>query len=183
MQIVLFGGSNSGKSSLAEELVLHLAKTDQQRYYLATMQADGPEADERIKRHQNLREGKGFTTIERPLNLGELTLKPGSIALLECLGNLVANEMFVPHNKKPITALTLLGDIQCLQNQVQHLIIVSNEVGADGREYDALTRAYQDVLAELNCEISVTSDVAIEMVCGIPLFLKGAHLCPSFDRL
>lgn len=41
-----------------------------------------------------MRAGKGFETVERYTALDELVLPKGSVVLLECMTNLVANEMF-----------------------------------------------------------------------------------------
>ena len=62
MMILLTGGAANGKSTFGESLCL---QADGPRYYLAAMQPYGPEGEARIARHRKLREGKGFTTIER----------------------------------------------------------------------------------------------------------------------
>ncbi len=88
------GGSGSGKSEYGEGLILDIP--DGERFYIATMESSGREAERRIARHRKLREGKGFFTIERPRDLGGLIL-PGEgrkNVLLECVSNLAANEMF-----------------------------------------------------------------------------------------
>ena len=57
----------SGKSEYAENLIMELAggsTNSEKMYYIATMKPFGKAAMERIKRHLELRKGKGFTTIE-----------------------------------------------------------------------------------------------------------------------
>lgn len=43
--------------------------------------------------------GKGFATIEQGTHLEEISLPKECTALLECMSNLVANEMFVPEGR------------------------------------------------------------------------------------
>lgn len=50
MQILISGGANSGKSSLAEQLAV--AQSFQPRYYFATMQVWDAECARRIERHR-----------------------------------------------------------------------------------------------------------------------------------
>lgn len=92
MLVVVTGGSGSGKSAFAEETVLSFGEA--RRIYIATMQAFDEESHRRIRRHRRMRSGKGFETVERYTALDELVLPKGSVVLLECMSNLVANEMF-----------------------------------------------------------------------------------------
>lgn len=103
---VVTGGSGSGKSAFAEDLVLRRQKKEGGRLiYLATMhRADDSETQQRIARHRALRSGRGFLTIEAERNIADtlrvspqhLCILPGDHVLLEDLGNLLANEMFSP---------------------------------------------------------------------------------------
>ena len=86
------GGSGSGKSAFAEDRVLSFGES--RRIYIATMQAFDEESHRRIRRHRRMRSGKGFETIERYTELDELILPKNCVVLLECMSNLVANEMF-----------------------------------------------------------------------------------------
>lgn len=95
MFTLVIGGSGSGKSEYAENL---LADYSGKKYYLATMLMDSEDAGRRVQRHRKAREGKGFCTIEMGWNIAALVegvpeLNDSAI-LLECLSNLVANEMF-----------------------------------------------------------------------------------------
>lgn len=90
------GGSGSGKSEYAESRVMALARAcpSLKKYYLATMIPYGKEGKERIERHKKLRKDKGFITLEHPFPSGDIEIKEKGIVLVECLGNLTANEMF-----------------------------------------------------------------------------------------
>ena len=97
MKIMIFGGEASGKSAFAEDLALEMAqKEGLPLYYIATMDKNaGGDTKKRLEKHQKMREGKGFITIERTKDLGKLDLpSENGVILLEDIGNLVANELF-----------------------------------------------------------------------------------------
>lgn len=162
---------------MAEDMLQQLACPE--KYYIATMQPYGAEAEQRIMRHQALRADKGFTTLECYTRLQSLEVPAHSAVLLECIGNLVANVMFSPERFGQDPTEAVWEDLGLLRQQASHLIIVSNDVGSDGTRYDAETLAYQQAVGVLNRRLSATSDVVIETVCGIPLFLKGEDTCLS----
>ena len=64
---LVIGAAASGKSAYAESLCLG---HDGPRVYLATMEPFGEEGARRIARHRALREGKGFSTLERTRDVG-----------------------------------------------------------------------------------------------------------------
>ena len=94
MFTLVIGGAASGKSEYAEELIL--ASPLRPRIYIATMEPFGAEGQARIARHRELRRGKGFQTVERYTGIAGLKLPAGGAVLLECLGNLAANELYSP---------------------------------------------------------------------------------------
>ncbi|MBQ6966572.1 MAG: bifunctional adenosylcobinamide kinase/adenosylcobinamide-phosphate guanylyltransferase [Lachnospiraceae bacterium] len=102
MMILVVGSPDSGKSVKAEELAVELSGNEK-KIYLATMIPFGEEGAARVEKHRALRNGKGFVTVERPLNVGSLPDSEGFIegiraeeatVLLECAANLCANVMF-----------------------------------------------------------------------------------------
>jgi adenosylcobinamide kinase/adenosylcobinamide-phosphate guanylyltransferase len=96
MFIVIIGGSGSGKSEYAENLAVKLNRDS--LIYIATMQPFGEEGRKRIERHQKLRKDKNFQTIECYTDLSTVSISQESTVLLECMSNLVANEMFSDDN-------------------------------------------------------------------------------------
>ena len=92
MMILITGGSASGKSAFAEDKLLSFG--DKKRYYLATMAvwdegvpgADPQAPDKTV--------GKRFFDDRKPVDLKDVSLPGGSAALLECVSNLTANELF-----------------------------------------------------------------------------------------
>ncbi len=101
MLTVIAGVSASGKSAYAEKRALELADGGA-LYYVATMESYGEEAARRIERHRKLRAGKGFCTIEccrhieRAADAIDEAARGEATVLVECMSNLLANEMFPP---------------------------------------------------------------------------------------
>lgn len=71
MITLVTGGNGSGKSAYAESL---LYSCEGIRYYIATMQIYDAEGEKKVERHRKLRAGKGFLTIESPMNVGKSSL-------------------------------------------------------------------------------------------------------------
>lgn len=175
--ILVIGGSGSGKSSYAENYLQEAAMAGEQLYYIATMQVYGEEGREKIRRHREQRSGKGMITIEQPRDLAEV-LRSMSLgtqpcgALLEDLGNLVANEMFSENGEmaeaEAVTA-KLLRECEELDKSLRHFIIVTNNVFEDGTQYDEGTRNYIRALGEINCGLAGMAERVVELVVGIPV--------------
>lgn len=70
MIITVKGGQESGKSARAEEILTELAGPGKM-YYVATMIPYGQEGQERVARHRKMRDGKGFRTLEIPVDMSE----------------------------------------------------------------------------------------------------------------
>ena len=145
MLVVVTGGSGSGKSAFAEETVLSFGEA--RRIYIATMQAFDEESHRRIRRHRHMRAGKGFETIERYTELDELLIPKDCVVLLECMSNLVANEMFREGGFHPEVAEKITEGVKNLLSQAKHVVIVTNEIFSDGilyeKSWDRSTRSWQ----------------------------------------
>lgn len=171
------GGSGSGKSAWAETLscALH-SRTPGGFYYVATMQVFDEEGERKVERHRQLRKEKGFQTVEQPRRLEEAArqIEAGSTVLLECLSNLVANEMFAEAKIRGSgeAAEAALRGIRALADTAAHLVIVTNNVFEDGIRYDEATAAYQKALGWVNQEAAALSDTVTELVTGIPIPVK-----------
>lgn len=175
MITLVIGGSGSGKSAYAEDL---LSEYNKNKYYLATMIVNDQEAEKRVDRHRELRRGKGFETIECSSNIdtvaGVLPEDGSAVMLLECMSNLVANEMFEHSQAKSAEEVTakLLKDIQHLASKLSQLVIITNNVSEDGTEYDSTTMAYIKAISDFNVRISEIADKVVEVVVGIPIVIK-----------
>lgn len=186
MITLITGGSGSGKSAYAEKYICHASneKGCKEKYYIATMQVFDDEGQRKIDRHRRLRAGKGFITIEQPRDIkkaveklqSENCLKTGRSALLECMSNLVANEMFPPADASGIQAAEaekealdeienmkdyentqirrvskkVLKEVSILSENVAELVIVTNNVFEDGVSYDQSTMNYIKAMGIVN---------------------------------
>ena len=172
MIVLVIGGNGSGKSEFAETICMQLPVKE--KYYIATMQAFDEESKARIAKHRKARSGKGFETIEQGTHLEQITLPEHATALLECMSNLVANEVFAPDGRGRDCGDILKAGLHHLAAQAEHLVIVSNDIFSDGILYDPETEQYMKLLGEVNQEAAQMADYVYEVVCGIPLCVKGA---------
>ena len=194
MITLVTGGSGSGKSAYAESL---LSSCEGIRYYIATMRIYDAEGEKKVERHRKLRAGKGFLTIESPINVGKIQFAcageaeqaqyrqeterkvQGSSekksALLECMSNLTANEMFTKDGMKSEEEVVekIVSEIQTLSQKLDNLVIVTNNVFEDGVIYDAGTMEYLKALGRINTALARLADRVAEVVVGIPVELKG----------
>ena len=171
MLTLVLGGAASGKSAYAESLVL---KTGLPRYYLATMQVWDAECAARVEKHRQMRAKKQFETVECPLHLDAVRLPARGTALLEDLGNLVANELYSPGGAGKHTAEAVLAGLERLAAGCDNLIVVSNEVFSGGAGYAGDTDRYLKALAQVNNGLAARADAVVRVVCGIPVSYKGA---------
>lgn len=208
MITLITGGSGSGKSAYAEKYICHVSneKGYKEKYYIATMQVFDDEGQRKIDRHRRLRAGKGFITIEQPRDIkdavsklqSENCLKTGRSALLECMSNLVANEMFPPvdasdtneagvkkealdgpdnmrdYENTLISRVSkkVLKDVSILSENVAELVIVTNNVFEDGVCYDESTMNYIKAMGTVNRGLAAMAESVVEVVAGIPVAVK-----------
>ena len=208
MITLITGGSGSGKSAYAEKYICHVSneKGYKEKYYIATMQVFDCEGQRKIDRHRRLRAGKGFITIEQPRDIkkaveklqSENCLKTGRSALLECMSNLVANEMFPPADASGIQATEaekealddtenmkdyentqirrvskkVLKEVTILSENVAELVIVTNNVFEDGVSYDESTMNYIKAMGIVNRGLSAMAERVVEVVAGISVTVK-----------
>ena len=175
MVTLILGGSGSGKSAYAEDYLLRMA-ADKKKYYIATMQVWDAEMQAKVDRHHRLREGKGYTTMEQPTALEQAVtqMEPGGAALLECMSNLTANEMFSgeqPMDRQTVIEKILRG-VDVLRKQMDPLVIVTNNVFEDGIVYDSATMEYIEALGRINERLAAEADEVVEVTAGIPQRLK-----------
>lgn len=208
MITLITGGSGSGKSAYAEKYICHASneKGCKEKYYIATMQVFDDEGQRKIDRHRRLRAGKGFITIEQPRDIqdavsklqSESSLKTGRLALLECMSNLVANEMFPPVDASDIkeaevkkealdepenmrdyenilisrVSKKVLKEVSILSENVAELVIVTNNVFEDGVCYDESTMNYIKAMGIVNRGLAAMAESVVEVVAGIPVAVK-----------
>lgn len=165
---LIIGGSGSGKSEYAEALCV---KEPGSRLYIATMEPFGEEGHAKIMRHHQLRSGKGFDTFECYTNLEAVTIEHYDVILLECVSNLVANEMY-SENGSRLPQTSILKGILNLSQCCSTLVMVTNNTCEDLQDYSEEMKHYQTELGELNQKLANISDRVIEIHCGYPLIYK-----------
>jgi len=192
MMILVTGGASSGKSAYAEQVACALPAP---HFYLAAMKPFGEEGARRIARHRALRAGKGFITIECYDGLDDvaesvfeaspsLSCSSGNLpvhgtALLESLGNVVANAQFADDGSCATyeeALKTVMEGVASVAGAFENLVIVGDEVGGDGMRYDDATETYIKLIGSAACAIAARCDVVVECVAGQPLVIKGD--CP-----
>lgn len=179
MMTLIIGGNGSGKSAFAEDYIVSISE-EKKKYYIATMQVYDIEGEKKMERHRMLRSGKDFSTIEQTVDIKKSTEKMEDgdrTALLECISNLTANEMFageVPETEEVVTE-KIVKEIETLNKEVTHLVIVSNNVFEDGQVYDKTTMAYIRAMGRINEMLADMADEVVEVVVGIPLVIKSKN--------
>jgi len=206
MIYLITGTSASGKSEYAENIAVSLYDRCGRYsgggglYYIAAMKPFGDEAARRILRHRKLRDGKGFETIECYTHLEKLSAGGKDVFLIECVSNLLANEIYdetgslgnirenlqsnteEPDGERYADRLrsAIIGPVLSLARRAAAVVIVTNDVSVDGRHFEgdeAETEQYCRMLGKLNIMLAEEADVVAEVVCGIPYIIKGSAGC------
>lgn len=180
MLFMIFGGSGSGKSAYAEELAMKLCPGE--KVYLATMMDIDREMEERIQAHRDMRAGKHFRTVEKGLALHELDVTGEQLVLLECMTNLLANEMYQPEAaKEPDTAAYIMKGIRHLNSQAEHLLVIAQDSFSEV-PMDPEMRRYVRESGRVNQMLAREADVVVEVKFGLPLVLKGDSLLKEVEQ-
>ena len=180
------GGSGSGKSAYAESRICEWNRQGPNPlFYIATMYPYGEETEKKIERHRILRKGKGFETLEwytgLKQHLEEGSLK-GADVLLECMSNLVANEMYMESGAGCHADQAILEGIQELNRQCANVVIVTNEVFSESVPDSPEMKEYKRILGRINCEIAVMADQVTEVIYGIAKQTGESVMCQKENR-
>ena len=197
MKVLVYGGSASGKSSFAEEKTVSLfeesASERKSLVYLATMDRNsGGDSEERIRRHREMRQGKGFSTVESSLLDGDAFLHDlleklscaaessvGSSVLLEDVGNLVARVVFADfpkvqkHSDDSFFSDKIFSFVEEASSICSDIVFVSNDIFLEKIDLaDIGMLCYFKTLSSINKRLSSFSDEVFRVVAGIPIELK-----------
>ncbi len=172
MITLVIGKPKSGKSDIAEEMAV---KGDyKNRYYLATMKVMDPDGKKRVDEHRKRREGKGFVTLEIPMDIGSATSSiedpMESVILLECVANLTGNWMYGIPNTMWLMEQGEVGrkefvrsikeKIMELGSKVRDMIVVSTEYEPEDTDEEE-TALYKALLAYVNEELIKSVDKVV----------------------
>jgi len=165
---IILGGARSGKSAFAERLVEAYAKP---MVYVATAQAFDAEMRGRIAIHRD-RRTSGWQTVEAPLQAAKAVraAAAGSVVLLDCTTLWLSNHLLAE------TDLAAACDelVAAVTQADADIVVVGNEVGMSIVPDNALARRFRDEQGRLNQRLAAQSDLAVLVVAGLPMVLKGS---------
>lgn len=180
MTYFISGGAKCGKSILAQDLSVALAKGGK-HYYVATLIPNGREDDDRIKKHLADRDGMGFETVECFRNILDCleTADKNGVFLVDSVTSLIQNSLFpVEKNYK----MDLAGANRCADelvafaHTVRHAVFVSDYIYSDAEVFSESTEQYRKCLADIDRRLAKVCDTVIEVSAGQLMIHKG-DLC------
>jgi adenosylcobinamide kinase/adenosylcobinamide-phosphate guanylyltransferase len=180
VKVFISGGCKNGKSFHAQIL----AKKMQQKYipkhvplyYLATMVPRDDEDRQRIKKHQQEREGWGFETLEVSKNISSVLERcdTNGTFLLDSITSLLSNEMFT---EKGLIATDvpekLSRELILLAGRLKNIVFVSDFIYSDAFFYDTSTEAFRKGLAYIDRQLAGICETVLEISCGIIIVHKS----------
>ncbi len=178
--ILITGGARSGKSSYALELAESIST---KRLFVATCPKIDTEMSERVRRHQEERQGRGWVTLERETDLASIfsnETEGFGVVLIDCLTLWVNNLLFADEqqafvlNDQGIAALCRKW-LEAAEHFQGTVICVTNEVGLGIVPDNALARKYRDLVGTCNQFIGKIANEVVLVSCGIPLCLKKSE--------
>lgn len=173
--VLVTGGSRSGKSRHAQELAVGL---EGRKIFVATCPVVDAEMEERIRRHKDEREGKGWETIEESVDLdGVLRRVEGGVLLVDCLTLWINNLMYEAEKREQEIGEDEVEQrcrrlLEACASRKGTVIFVTNEVGMGIVPENSLARLYRDLVGRCNQVVAAGADQVIFMVSGLPLKLK-----------
>ena len=166
-KILITGGTRSGKSVVAENLILTYTNKP---VYIATAKIFDDEMAQRISKHKNRRKNL-WIEYEAYTDLVDVIKKTDHLGprLVDCLTMWLNNLIFEKIDwKSEVSKL-----VECLVKQKQPIIIVTNEVGSGIIPENKLARQFSDIVGETNSIISKNVDTVFLVVSGVSLKIKG----------
>ncbi|MDO5703974.1 MAG: bifunctional adenosylcobinamide kinase/adenosylcobinamide-phosphate guanylyltransferase [Paracoccus sp. (in: a-proteobacteria)] len=161
--ILVTGGARSGKSALAERLVM---RHPGPWLYVATAWAGDGEMAARIAAHQ-ARRGDGWHTVEEPRDLDSALAQADGrfgAVLVDCLTLWLSNWYGAD---APVNRLCAR-----LHQMTAPVVLVTNEIGGGIVPADAAVRAFRDAHGAMNAAVADAADQVWLAVCGQPLRIK-----------
>ena len=195
---LIIGGSASGKSAYGEKLAytyyqnvnhnIQNTVVEFPMYYVATLMAYDEESRKRIKKHQNQRKEKPFKTIECFYDIRRIKneISKKGVFYIECMSNLLANEIYakegslkaVTFEEQKVKAWdSIITPILELSEGENKVVLITNEIFSDGGAYDRETKDYIALLGYINECLSKEAEHVVEVVCSIPVSVKGTLPC------
>jgi adenosylcobinamide kinase/adenosylcobinamide-phosphate guanylyltransferase len=177
--VLVLGGARSGKTGFAERLAMRAGHTPA---YLATAEALDGEMRDRVRTHQEQRQGR-FATIEEPLELTQAVLRTSrdhDVILVDCLTLWITNMLMA--NRDVAGAV---DELVLTLNEIEHakIILVSNEVGLGIVPDNALARSFRDLAGSAHQRLAEICEDVYFIVAGLPMVLKGEQPVVAEQRI
>jgi len=166
--ILLTGGSANGKSTFAVNFCRSLPGT--RLFVDATPSGESDPRSAALT--AALRRSGAFRVLSSAGLQGEIS---ADVILLDCICKLTAAEMFGRDGKMTDPEPAVLAAVRRLRERCRTLVVITNDVGSDGRRYGGGTDAYVRALGRINATLAAEADRVREIVCGIPVAVKGEN--------
>ena len=162
MKILVYGKANSGKSKIAEEMTLKIAR--KKPIYVATYLDNFGDLQmkQKIEIHKRRREGK-FKAVEEPYDIG-FVVKEGETYLIECLSMLVFNNL----GKIDALLSSLKKTLTCKAD----IVFVLNEPEEGFTPEDKESKEYAEALKNVKKLMLLECDEVYEVRDGVKRRMK-----------
>jgi adenosylcobinamide kinase/adenosylcobinamide-phosphate guanylyltransferase len=178
--LLVTGGSRSGKSEYAQRTAEAMPGP---RAFIATCPVIDNEMQVRIRKHQDARHGRGWHTIEEPLNVEMAVCNaPGFQCLVvDCLTLWINNLMYEAETAGRMISETDISMrchelIAACNVHPGTILFVTNEVGMGIVPENPASRLYRDLVGRCNQIIAGGSHRVVLLVSGQPLEIKKEEL-------
>ncbi len=166
--IFITGGARSGKSRYAQELALQYSASP---VYVATARHWDGDFQQRIKRHQDDRDGR-WTSLEEEKHISRPDLA-NKVAVIDCVTLWLTNFFVDSRNNVDASLEAGKHEIEQLLQLGGTYIIVSNEIGMGVHAETAIGRQFTDLQGWMNQYIASRARRVVFMVSGIPMEIKN----------
>ena len=138
--------------------------------YIATGRIFDDEVADRVAVHKKRRDAR-WHTIEEPLHLGPALsdLSSESVVLLDCATMWLTNHIMDNNDLNEEQDRLIAALAACTAKW----IVVSNEVGHGIVPENKLARSFREVQGRLNIALAAEATLAVQIVAGLPIVLKG----------
>lgn len=164
---VVLGGASSGKSDIAETLVL---ASGGRPVYLATAEAYDSEMEDKIRDHRAAR-GERWRTVEAPLDAADALADASvdEVVLLDCATLWLTNHILRKTDLAAETErlFTALAAAPC------PVVVVTGEVGQGIVPESPLARRFRIEQGRLNRALAARAGLVLAVMAGLPFVLKG----------
>ncbi|MEP1587329.1 MAG: bifunctional adenosylcobinamide kinase/adenosylcobinamide-phosphate guanylyltransferase [Tateyamaria sp.] len=164
---LVLGGAASGKSQVAENLILN---SGLQPIYLATSRIWDDEIRDKVNVHR-ARRGPEWRTVDAELDLSAALEqgRNGEVFLVDCatmwLTNVLMDDLEIEAAQNELLCALAICSAP--------VVVVSNEVGQGIVPDNALARRFREAQGRLNIALAAQADCVLHVVAGLTQALKG----------